>query len=321
MIKRIAAVQQSPVIYDLKGCLERATEIVERAASEGIEMLVFPEAWFPGYPDHAWVLSATNDIAAINTLHVRLFRNSVDLSRDGLAPLREAARKHGIVIVACINERASNQSASTIYNTAVTIDADGQILNVHRKCMPTNVERTVWGFGDGQGVRVVDTAVGRVGVLLCWENLMPLARAAIYAQNVEIYCAPAADPGESWLASMQHIAREGGAWVIGVDPTIEDDDFPADFPARDKIAPGKGNWLHPGNGIICSPSGLVVAGPMRRQKGFLSADIDLEEVQIARRVFDVVGHYSRPDIYQLTVDKSAKLPVTFTGIRPQDKAE
>jgi nitrilase len=314
---RIAAVQESPVVYDLAGCLERATGIVARAASEGIQLLVFPEAWFPGYPDYSWALTATNTGAEVNAHYARLYRNAVDLSRAGLAPLQQAARDHGIVIVAGINERASEQSAGTLYNTAVIIDADGSIVNVHRKCMPTNVERTVWGFGDARGVRVVDTAVGRVGVLLCWENLMPLARAALYAQNIEIYCAPTADSGEPWLASMQHIARESSAWVIGVGPAMEDSDFPADFPEREAIAPGEGHWLHPGNGIICAPSGIVIAGPMRCKKGLLSADIDLEEVRIARRVFDVVGHYARPDIYRLTVDRTERLPVSFTDPRPE----
>ncbi len=308
---RIAAVQESPVLFNLAQCFERATEIVARAASQGIEMLVFPEAWFPGYPDYAWVLSAFGDNAAIKSIYARLFRNSVDLSRDGLAPLKEAARAHGIVIVTGINERASDQSAGTLYNTAVIIDADGNILNVHRKCMPTDVERTVWGFGDGRGVRVVETAVGRVGALLCWENYMPLARAAIYAQNVEIYCAPTADPDDRWLASMQHIGRESSAFVVGVSLTLEDDDFPADFPQRQRTAPGKGNWLHPGNGIICSPEGNIVAGPMRRKKGLLMADIDLSEVRLARQKFDVVGHYARPDIYRLIVDRSSKMPVSF----------
>ncbi len=314
---RIAAVQESPVFWDLPGSLERAEGIVARAAAEGIGMLVFPEAWFPGYPEFTWFLAPSRDSAAIKDIYARLWRNSVDLARDGLAPLRAAARAHGMVVVAGINERASEMSAGTLYNTAVTIDADGTILNVHRKCMPTNVERTVWGFGDGRGVRVVDTAVGRVGVLLCWENYMPLARAAIYAQNVEIYCAPTADGGEPWLATMQHIGRESSAWVIGVGPTMEDHDIPADYPARDKIAPGEGDWVEPGNGIICSPTGQIVAGPMRRQKGLLSADIDLEQVRLARRTFDAVGHYARPDIYRLTVDRSARAPVTLVDSRPE----
>ena len=131
----------------------------------------------------------------------------------------------------CINERAGELSSGTIYNTAVTIDATGEILNVHRKVMPTNAERTVWGFGDGRGLNVVDTAVGRVGVLLCWENFMPLARAAMYARNVEIYCAPTADHRENWLATMQHIGREASAFVIGVAPALKDSDIPADLPS------------------------------------------------------------------------------------------
>lgn len=314
---RIAAVQESPVYWDLPNSLERATGIVARAAAEGIGMLVFPEAWFPGYPEYAWFLAPSKDSAAIKDIYARLFENAVDLSRDGLAPLRAAAREHGIVIVVGINERAAEQSAGTLYNTAVTIDADGTLLNVHRKCMPTNVERTLWGFGDGRGVRVVDTAVGRVGVLLCWENYMPLARAAIFAQNVEIYCAPTADGGEAWLASMQHIGREGSTWVVGVGPTMEDHDIPADYPARDRIAPGAGKWVEPGNGIICSPTGQIAAGPMRRQKGFLAADIDLAEVRNARRTFDAAGHYARPDIYRLTVDRTARTPVTFAETGPQ----
>lgn len=314
---RIAAVQESPVYWDLPASLSRATEIVARAAAEGIEMLVFPEAWFPGYPEFSWFLAPSHDGAAIAAIYAKLWRNAVDLSRDGLAPLRAAAREHGVVIVAGINERASEQSAGTLYNTAVTIDADGTILNTHRKCMPTNVERTVWGFGDGRGVRVVDTAVGRVGVLLCWENYMPLARAAIYAQNVEIYCAPTADVGDAWLATMQHIGKEGSVFTIAVAPTMEAHDLPEDFPARQKIAPSDKGWMEPGNGIICSPTGKIIAGPMRRQKGLLAADINLEDVRLARRTFDVVGHYARPDLYRLSVDRTPQSPVTFLDTRPE----
>lgn len=308
---RVAAVQQPGVYYDKDGCLERAAELIGQAADDGVELMVFPEAWVPGYPDFVWGLVPSNNAGDLERLYGRLFANAVDLSADELSPVRTAAREHGIVVVMGINERASEMSAGTLYNTAVTIDATGEILNVHRKVMPTNAERTVWGFGDGQGLRVVDTAVGRVGVLLCWENFMPLARAAIYAQNVEIYCAPTADHRENWLATMQHIGREGSTWVIGVGPTVEDADIPQDLLARELIAPGAGAWLSPGNGIICSPTGQVVAGPKRREKGMLVADIDLDEVRAARRTFDPVGHYSRPDIFTLDVNRSPRLPVTF----------
>jgi nitrilase len=307
----VAAVQEPSIYMDKEGCLNRAVEIIKQAANENIELLVFPEGWVPGYPLFVWGMIPTNDPGELDQLYRRLFSNSIDLSKDQLAPVREAAREYGIVVVMCVNERAGELSSGTIYNTAVTIDATGEILNVHRKVMPTNAERTVWGFGDGRGLNVVDTAVGRVGVLLCWENFMPLARQAIYAQNVEIYCAPTADDGENWLATMQHIGREASAFVIGVAPTLEDEDIPSDLPSREYISPSKNEWLMPGNGIICSPLGEIVSGPMRQEKGFLKADIDLEDVRSARRSFDVVGHYSRPDIFKLEVDRRPRSPVKF----------
>jgi nitrilase len=178
--------------------------------------------------------------------------------------------------------------------------------------MPTNAERSVWGFGDGLGLNVVETAVGRIGCLLCWENFMPLARTAIYAQNVEIYCAPTADTGDNWLATMQHIGREGSCFVIGVCSTMTGDDIPLDLPPHKPDAPFDG-WVVPRNGIICGPLGNIVAGPMREKKGFLKSQIDLGQVREARRSFDVVGHYSRPDIFQLSVNRKPMTPVNFNN--------
>ncbi len=307
----VAAVQYPSDYMNKSGCIERAVKAIKNAAKQNIGLILFPEGWLPGYPLFVWGMLPSNDPGDFDQVYRKLLSNSIDLSKDELAPIKEAAREYGVVVVICINEQASELSSGTIYNTAVTIDATGKILNVHRKVMPTNAERTVWGFGDGRGLNVVDTAVGRVGVLLCWENYMPLARAALYAQNVEIYCAPTGDPRENWLASMQHIGREASAFVVGVAPALHDSDIPSDLPSRESISPTKDEWLLPGNGIICSPLGEVIAGPMRNESGFLKADIDLEDVYSARRSFDVVGHYSRPDIFNLEVNRSSKSPVTF----------
>ncbi|MCP5072268.1 MAG: carbon-nitrogen hydrolase family protein [Rhodobacteraceae bacterium] len=308
---KIAAAQFAPAYMDLEGSLEKAVNLIAQARADGIDMIVFPETWMTCYPDFVWAVMPGNASDDIDALYKRLFDNAVDLSRDQLAPVRKAAKEHGVVVVLGINERASEMSAGTLYNTSVVIDATGDILNVHRKLIPTNAERTVWGFGDGRGLNVVETAVGRVGVLQCWENFMPLARTAIYAQNVEIYCAPTGDYRENWLASMQHIGRESSAFVVSVAPAVQGSDIPLDLPCRDQIAPPDDDWISPGNGIICSPLGEILAGPMRAEKGFLSADINLEDVRTARRSFDVVGHYSRPEVLQLKVNKSAMNPVEF----------
>ena len=178
--------------------------------------------------------------------------------------------------------------------------------------MPTNPERMVWGFGDGSGLKVVETAVGRIGALICWENFMPLARYALYAQRPEIYVAPTWDTGESWLATLRHIARESGAWVIGCATPLEAADIPADCPHRDRLFPDPAEWINDGDAVVCRPFGPPVAGPMHRTKGLLWADIDPAAVDAARRSFDAAGHYARPDVFTLTVDRSARAPVAFT---------
>lgn len=307
----VAAVQFPPVYYDLEEGLKRSVEIIKKAAKEGIQCLVFPEAWLTGYPMLAWEIAPENGFGPFNAIYQRMYDNAPNLARDELKPLRDAAKEHGVVVVMGLNEQASEMAAGTVYNTVVTIDATGEILNTHRKVMPTNPKRMVWGFGDGRGLNVVDTAVGRVGCLLCWENFMPLARTALYAQNVEIFCAPTADPSANWNATMQHIGREGSCFVIGVASTLEADDIPDDLPPHKPNKRAEG-WLVTGNGIICGPLGDILAGPMREQKGFLTSDVDLNQICQARRSFDVVGHYSRPDIFQLSVDRSAKTPVSFS---------
>ena len=180
----------------------------------------------------------------------------------------------------------------------------------HRKMMPTNPERMVWGMGDASGLRVVDTPVGRLGALICWENYMPLARYALYAQGIDIYVAPTWDTGESWLATMRHIAREGGCWVIGTATAMQGSDIPEDVPDRDTLFDPE-EWINDGDAVVVKPMGEVAAGPLNREKGILYAELDNEASKRARRSLDVAGHYSRPDIFSFAVDRKPIVPVDF----------
>ncbi|SHH88035.1 carbon-nitrogen hydrolase family protein [Cognatishimia maritima] len=309
---KVAIIQEPPVYLNLSATMDRAVELVEKAARDGAKLTVFPEAWFPGYPTFVWRLPPGAGMGKTDDLFAKLQTNSIDLSQNGFAPLQEAARENDMVIVAGYQELDGEVSGSTLFNSCITIDADGRIVNNHRKLMPTNPERMVWGFGDGSGLNVVDTAVGRIGALICWENYMPMARAALYAQNIDIYVAPTWDSGDTWLATMQHIAREGGCWVIGCATALEASDIPTDIPHYDELFPNKDEWVNPGDAVVYKPFGGVSAGPMHREKGLLVTEIDVSAARASRRKFDASGHYARPDVFKLSVNRAAMQPVAFT---------
>jgi len=309
---KISVVQQPPVYLNLEKSLERAVELVAQSAKQGCEMVVFPETWLPGYPTFVWRLSPGAGMGKTDELFALSLANSVDLSKNGLALLQEAAKEHGVVIVIGYQEVDGSLSGSTLFNSCAIIDADGKLVNNHRKLMPTNPERMVWGFGDGSGLNVVETAVGRVGALICWENFMPLARFALYAQNIDIYVAPTWDSGETWLSTMQHIAREGGCWVIGCATALEAKDIPKDIPYREELFPNNDEWVNPGDAVVYKPFGGIAAGPMHQEKGLLVAEIDVSAARASRRKFDVSGHYARPDVFTLNVNRQKQTPVTFS---------
>ena len=308
---KIAIVQESPVLLDRVGTMERAVTLVEKAAAGGARLVVFPEAFVSGYPAWIWRLRPGGDWALNETLHGRLQASSVDLERGDLAPLCEAAGRHGVTVVCGLNECDGAQGGATLYNTVVVIGDDGTLLNRHRKLMPTNPERMVWGLGDGAGLRAVDTPVGRVGTLLCWENYMPLARYALYAQGVEVYVAPTYDSGAGWIGTLQHIAREGRCWVLGGGVALTRDDIPDDFPEKATLYPEAEQWINPGDSVVIAPGGEIVAGPMHEDKGLLLAEIDPARVAQAKRALDVAGHYARPDVFTLEVNRQPQQPVKF----------
>ena len=311
MAIKVAVIQKPPVLLDRQKTIESALVSIETAAGEGASLLVFPEAFIPGYPMWIWRVKPGGDMALSGEFHARLRANAVDIARGDLQPLQDSAAKHGVTVVIGMNELDSEFSGTTLFNTAVVIGPDGSLLNRHRKLMPTNPERMVWGMGDASGLRVVDTPAGRLGVLICWESYMPLARYALYAQDIDIYVAPTWDTGESWLATMQHIAKEAGCWVVGTATAMQGCDLPEDFPERDKLFKPE-EWINDGDAVVVKPMGAIAAGPLNREKGILYAEIDAEAARRARRSLDVCGHYSRPDIFSFSVDRRPLKPVSFS---------
>jgi nitrilase len=307
----LAIIQKPPVFLNRAETLRIAVRAVDEAVKGGAQLIVFPEAFIPGYPAWIWRLRPGSDMKLAEQLHALLLANAVGLDGDDLAPLYQVAREHKVTIVCGINERDADFSRCTIYNTVVVIGADGSLLNRHRKLMPTNPERMVWGFGDASGLKVRDTPCGRIGALICWESYMPLTRYAMYAQGVEIYIAPTYDSGDRWIATLQHIAREGGCWVVGSGAAFQARDLPDSVPGKAELYPNPDDWVNSGDSVVVAPGGKIAAGPMRKELGILYADIDLEQVGIARRSLDVVGHYSRPDIFQLHVNTTPLKPVVF----------
>mgnify|MGYP001221653582 FL=1 len=305
----LAVIQKVPAFLNKEQTIARAVASVAEAAAGGARLVIFTETFIPGYPAWIWRLRPGGDWALSEELYQRLWTNAVDLETDDLAPLLVAAKTHQVTIVCGIEERDAGSSRSTLYNTVVVIGPKGQLLNRHRKLMPTNPERMVWGCGDATGLKVVDTPVGRISTLLCWENFMPLARYALYAQGVEIYIAPTYDSGDNWIGTLQHIAREGRCWVVGCGNLLRASDLPEDFPEKDTLYPDAEEWVNPGDSLVIAPDGEIAVGPLRKEPGILYYDIDRQQVGLARRTLDVAGHYARPDIFSLRVNRRPQAPV------------
>lgn len=290
----VAAVQSTPVFLDRDATIDRLTTSIKEAGAQGARLVVFPEAIVPGYPDWVWRVPAWRDGAWYQRLHDQ----AVDIPGPTTDALGAAAAEAGAWVVVGVNERTRS---GTLYNSLVYLSPEGDVAGVHRKLLPTGGERTVWGNGDGSTLTVVDTDFGRVGGLLCWENLMPLARTAMYEQGIDVYLAPTWDNSDSWLSTLRHIAREGRVFVIGTNTYLRGSDVPRTLPGADDLYGGDDDWLSRGNTAIVGPDGTVLAGPLTEQSGTLVTTLDLATLTPARREFDPVGHYARPDVFHLTV--------------------
>lgn len=291
----VAAMQTTPVYLDRDATVEHLAAEIKAAAAAGAQLVVFPEAILPGYPDWVWRLPAWSDRGWYERLHDQ----AVDIPGPATKALGAAAREAGAWVAVGVTERVAS---GTLYNTLLYLDPDGAVAGIHRKLLPTGGERTVWGCGDGSTLTVVDAGFARVGGLLCWENLMPLARAAMYQQGIEIYLAPTWDNSDSWLSTLRHIAREGRVFVIGTNTCLHGRDIPRSLPGANLLYPDDdGDWPSRGNTAVVGPDGAVLAGPLTEQAGMLVVTLDLDALTAARREFDPVGHYSRPDVFQLSV--------------------
>jgi nitrilase len=287
----VAAIQATPVILDAEATVEKACELLGEAKGQGAQLAVLPETFVPVYPSGAWAHDAAS-FGGWDELWERLWDNSVDVPGPLVSRLAERCRELDLHCAIGVNEREATRPGS-LYNTLLLLGPDGLLLK-HRKLMPTMHERLFHGVGRGDDLDVAETAIGRVGGLICWENRMPLARYALYRGGPQIWIAPTADDTDGWLASMRHIAIESGAFVVSVPQYIPASAFPDDFPAP--LPEGK-EVFGRGGAAICEPEeGAVIAGPLYDAEGIVTADCDLRLGLHAKRSFDVAGHYSREEV-------------------------
>jgi nitrilase len=290
----VAAVQDTPVFCDRDATIEKVAELTKEAVGNDAQLVAFSEGFVPTYPDWVWRTTPWAD----RDWYARWFDQTVDIPGPACEALGAIARENQCYLAIPVNER----DGGTVYNTLCYFGPDGTLVAKHRKLVATGGERLVWGSGDGSTLAVIDTPFGRVGGLICWENYMPLARAAMYEQGIDVLLSPTWDNSDIWPLSMQHIAKEGRCYVLGITSCQRGSDVPSDIPGRDDIYTDD-DWMSRGNTIIVDPSGTVLAGPLTGTTGILYAEIDAERARLSRREFDVVGHYSRPDVFQLRVNR------------------
>jgi len=301
---RAAVVQAAPVAFDRARTLDKLERLAAEAARQGAELAVFPEAFVSAYPKGMDFGAVVGRRTPEGRDHFRrYFESAVEVPGPDVDRIGAIAREHRLHLVVGVIERGGG----TLYCTALFFGEDGACLGKHRKLMPTAAERLVWGFGDGSTLTVVDTRVGRLGAVICWENYMPMLRMAMYAKGVQLYCAPTADDRETWVPTMRHVALEGRCFVLTACQVLRRSDMPADIPNALGDAPG--TLLMRGGSCIIDPAGRVLAGPAFDEEAILTAELDLDQIARGKYDFDVVGHYARPDVFQLSVDERPKNPI------------
>jgi len=308
-----AVVQSTPVIFDPERTLKKVDSLSTEAARKGARLVLFPEAFVSAYPrgmDFGAVVGSRTDEGR-EQFH-RYWESSIDVPGPAVEALGRTAKKCQIYLVIGVIER----HGGTLYCTVLFFAPEGTYLGKHRKVMPTASERLVWGFGDGSTMPVFDTPLGKLGAVICWENYLPLLRTAMYGKGIELYCAPTADPRDSWIASMRHIAVEGRCFVLSCNQFNRQSDFPPEYGASFTGDPQ--GVVTRGGSCIVDPFGNFLAGPNFEGEAILTAEIDRAQIVRGKYDLDVVGHYARPDIFRLQVDERPKTPLTIEGSPSED---
>jgi nitrilase len=301
-VVKVACVQAEPVAFDRAATIDKLEGLVTEVAGAGARLALFPETFIPVYPSNRWARHLAGwggpEAGAAREVFARLMQQSVTVPGPDSDRLAEIARANDLWLAVGVNEL----DGGTIYNSLLVYSPEGELALHHRKLMPTNHERLVWGLGDGRGLETIPTDLGKVGGLICWENLMPLARFALYQGGVEVYLAPTADDSEEWQDSIKHIARESRAFVLSCCVFQRASGYPGDVPLAegDDIVVGGGS-------AILAPDGSFLAGPLGEEEGVLYADLDPQCLYEARQRFDPAGHYHRPDVFRfgLATNRSA----------------
>lgn len=305
---RAAVVQDRFVMQDPGAAVDHAVKLIVRAAGQGAQLAVLPEAFIGGYPKGSTFGAVVGMRSEAGRDEFRrYFEGAIEIPGPYADALAEGVARAGIHAVIGVIERAGG----TLYCSTVILGPDGTLLGKHRKLMPTASERLIWGFGDGSTLPVVDTPLGRVGSVICWENYMPLLRMAMYGQGVQIYCASTVDERDQWQASMRHIALEGRCFVLSACPYHRLKDCPPDHHTSQGDDPE--TVMIRGGSVIISPMGGILAGPVYDKAAILTAELDLDDIIRGKYDFDVTGHYARPDVFSLTVDQRPKEAVTRLG--------
>jgi len=300
---RVAVVQDAPIAFDPAASCRKAIDLIGQAAERGAQLVVFPEVFISGYPkglDFGTRVGSRSD--AGREWFRRYAEGAIEIPGRETALLAAAAKQHQLTVVIGVTERVGG----TLYCTALYLGPAGEILGLHRKVMPTALERLIWGSGDGSTLGVVATPLGKLGAAICWENYMPLLRNSLYAQGVELYAAPTVDDRDSWPGTIRHIGLEGRCFVLSACPYMRRADFLDDYP--DGLDADPNRVVIRGGSCIVSPLGQFLAGPTYGEATILTADLDRDDLIRARLDFDAVGHYARADLFQLRVNTAIAKP-------------